>query len=97
MARLIGSDCTKGALEWQFRRYKAGGKLQLDAVENGRDPKDINVDVNPQGKPDSKGSGGGKSNCTSFCLSVFVLAQHNTARPCIQDMVLTSSQKLPFA
>lgn len=56
MARFIGSDCTKGALEWQFRRYRAGAKLQIAAVDAGQDPKDINVDVNPQGKPDGKGS-----------------------------------------
>ncbi|CZR56747.1 uncharacterized protein PAC_06636 [Phialocephala subalpina] len=54
MAKYIGSDCTKGALEWQFRRYRAGAKLQVEAVKNGQDPKDINVDVNPQGKPDGK-------------------------------------------
>jgi len=58
MARFIGSDCTKGALEWQFRRYRAGAKLQIAAVDTGQDPKDINVDVNPQGKPDGKGSAG---------------------------------------
>jgi hypothetical protein len=56
MARFIGSDCTKGALEWQFRRYRAGAKLQIAAVKAGQDPKDITVDVNPQGKPDGKGS-----------------------------------------
>ena len=64
MAKFIGSDCTKGALEWQFRRYKAGAKLQIAAVAAGKDPKNINVDVNPQGKPDGKGSGG--TNCTLF-------------------------------
>ncbi|KAH8782157.1 hypothetical protein BGZ57DRAFT_926143 [Hyaloscypha finlandica] len=61
MAKFIGSDCTKGALEWQFRRYKAGAKLQMAAVAAGQDPKNINVDVNPQGKPDGKGSGGTNS------------------------------------
>ncbi|KAF8861175.1 hypothetical protein BDZ45DRAFT_587225 [Acephala macrosclerotiorum] len=60
MAKFIGSDCTKGALEWQFRRFRAGAKLQIEAVKNHQDPKDINVDVNPQGKPD------GKSSCTAF-------------------------------
>jgi len=75
MAKLIGSDCTKGALEWQFRRYKAGGKLQAEAVKAGRDPKDVNVDVNPQGKPDgAKGSSGRGGNCT--LLFSFFLAQH---------------------
>jgi hypothetical protein len=74
MAKFIGSDCTKGALEWQFRRYKAGAKLQMAAVAAGQDPKNINVDVNPQGKPDGKGSGG--TNCT-FCL-LFLAAQHST-------------------
>jgi hypothetical protein len=67
MARFIGSDCTKGALEWQFRRYKAGAKLQIAAVKAGQDPKNINVDVNPQGKPDGKGSSGGM-NSTFFLL-----------------------------
>jgi len=64
MTKFIGSDCTKGALEWQFRRYRAGAKLQIAAVKAGKDPKNINVDVNPQGKPDGKGSGG--MNSTVF-------------------------------
>jgi hypothetical protein len=64
MAKFIGSDCTRGALEWQFRRYRAGAKLQILAVEAGQDPKNINVDVNPQGKPDGKAYGG--TNCTFF-------------------------------
>ncbi|KAH8773211.1 hypothetical protein F5882DRAFT_300283 [Hyaloscypha sp. PMI_1271] len=76
MAKFIGSDCTKGALEWQFRRYKAGAKLQMAAVAAGQDPKNINVDVNPQGKPDGKGSGG--TNCTFGLL--FLAAQHSTAQ-----------------
>jgi hypothetical protein len=72
MAKYIGSDCTKGALEWQFRRYKAGAKLQMVAVAAGHDPKNINVDVNPQGKPDGKGLGG--TNCTFRFLSL----EHST-------------------
>lgn len=72
MAKFIGSDCTKGALEWQFRRYRAGAKLQMAAVAAGQDPKHINVDVNPQGKPDGKGSVG--ANCTFFPL------HHSTAQ-----------------
>jgi hypothetical protein len=76
MAKFIGSDCTKGALEWQFRRYKAGAKLQMAAVAAGQDPKNINVDVNPQGKPDGKGSGG--TNCTS-CL-LFLAARPSPAQ-----------------
>jgi hypothetical protein len=74
MAKFIGSDCTTGALEWQFRRYKAGAKLQIAAVKAGQDPKNINVDVNPQGKPDGKRSGG--TNSTSF-LSFSL--QHSTS------------------
>jgi hypothetical protein len=66
MTKFIGSDCSKGALEWQFRRYRAGAKLQIAAVKAGQDPKNVNVDVNPQGKPDGKGSGG--ANCTLFFL-----------------------------
>jgi hypothetical protein len=72
MAKFIGSDCTKGALEWQFRRYRAGAKLQAAAVQAGQDPKNINVDVNPQGKPDGKSSGG--TNCTFLFFSL----QHST-------------------
>jgi hypothetical protein len=75
MATFIGSDCTKGALEWQFRRYKAGAKLQIAAVKAGQDPKNINVDVNPQGKLDGKASSGGY--CTFFSF-LFFAAQHST-------------------
>jgi hypothetical protein len=74
MTKFIGSDCTKGALEWQFRRYRAGAKLQIAAVKAGQDPKNINVDVNPQGKPDGKGSGG--MNSTFFHSVSF---QHSTS------------------
>jgi hypothetical protein len=81
MATFIGSDCTKGALEWQFRRYKAGAKLQIAAVKAGQDPKNINVDVNPQGKPDGKASSGG--NCTLYSSLFFSFpcstTQHNTS------------------
>jgi len=62
MAKFIGSDYTKGALEWQFRRYRAGAKLQIAAVKAGQDPKNVNVDVNPQGNRDGKGSDA--ANCT---------------------------------
>lgn len=50
---MMGSDVTKGQLEWQFRRYKAGAKLQHTAVAAGRDPKDVNVDVNVKGEATS--------------------------------------------
>ena len=83
MATFIGSDCTKGALEWQFRRYKAGAKLQIAAVKAGQDPKNINVDVNPQGKPDGKASSGG--NCTFFS---FFSLQHNTAQDKFMDRLI---------
>jgi hypothetical protein len=79
MAKLIGSDCTKGALEWQFRRYKAGGKLQTAALRAGQDPKDINVDVNPQGKPDA-----GKSSCNFFQLFRF----HSTTHHIVDDLLI---------
>jgi hypothetical protein len=82
MAKFIGSDCTKGALEWQFRRYRAGAKLQIAAVKAGQDPKSINVDVNPQGKPDGKASGG--TNCTFFS---FFPAQHKFS---VDRLILTA-------
>jgi hypothetical protein len=80
MAKFIGSDCTKGALEWQFRRYKAGAKLQAEAVKAGRDPKDVNIDVNPQGKLDgATGSSGRGCNCTLLFSFVSTQRQHGTA------------------
>lgn len=78
MAKLIGSDCDPSSLQWQFRRFKAGGKLQAAALKNGQDPKDINVDVNHMGHA----SGGGKKNCSSFLE--FCLLQHSTFRG-VQD------------
>jgi hypothetical protein len=80
MATFIGSDCTKGALEWQFRRYKAGAKLQIAAVKAGQDPKNINVDVNPQGKPDGKASSGGNCTLYSFLFFSFLATQHSTTQ-----------------
>jgi hypothetical protein len=49
MATMMGSDVTKFQIEWQFRRYRAGAKLQQAAVAAGQDPKNVNVDVNPKG------------------------------------------------
>jgi len=89
MAKFIGSDCTKGALEWQFRRYKAGAKLQIAAVDAGLDPKDVNVDVNPQGKPDTKGTGG-KINCTFLS---FLSAQITQIGIVCLEFVLTVPQR----
>jgi hypothetical protein len=68
MTKFFGSDCTKGALEWQFRRYRAGAKLQAAAVSVGQDPKNVNVDVNPQGKPDGKSPSGANCTFTPFPL-----------------------------
>ena len=64
MAKYMGSDVTKGGLEWQFRSYKQGAKLQKQAVANGSDPKDVNVQVNVKGEPVT-----GSRSCThiSFC------------------------------
>ncbi|KAG0646543.1 hypothetical protein D0Z07_7656 [Hyphodiscus hymeniophilus] len=50
LATHMGSDVTADQLKWQFRRYKAGAKLQQAAVTAGRDPKDVNVDVNVKGE-----------------------------------------------
>jgi hypothetical protein len=87
MATFIGSDCTKGALEWQFRRYKAGAKLQIAAVKAGQDPKNINVDVNPQGKPDGKASSGG--NCTLYSVLFFPFPCSTTQHKFMDQLILT--------
>lgn len=50
MATFMGSDVNKSQIEWQFRRYRAGAKLQQAAVAAGKDPMDVNVDVNHMGK-----------------------------------------------
>ena len=63
MKKLLGSDITLDALKWQARRWKAGGMLLANAVAAGLDPKDIDCDVNPQGKPDGAVSGKRKSTC----------------------------------
>jgi hypothetical protein len=73
MKKLLGSDTTLDALKWQARRWKAGGMLLANAVAAGIDPKDINCDVNPQGKPDGAVSGKHRSTCAYF-LPLF--AQH---------------------
>jgi len=62
MAKYMGSDVTKGGLEWQFRSYKQGAKLQKHAVANGIDPKNVNVQVNVKGEPIAAGP----RSCTDF-------------------------------
>lgn len=69
MATMMGSDVTKNQLEWQFRRYRAGAKLQQAAVAAGTDPKDANVDVNPKG-----GASGGQI----LLLFIFISISINT-------------------
>jgi hypothetical protein len=69
MKKLLGSDITIDSLKWQARRWKAGGKLLANAVANGVDPKDIDCDVNPQGKPDGAVLGKRKSTCAYFLAS----------------------------
>jgi hypothetical protein len=73
MKKLLGSDITLDALKWQARRWKAGGILLANAVAAGIDPKDIDCDVNPQGKPDGAVSGKRKS---SYAYSLPLVAQH---------------------
>jgi hypothetical protein len=60
-------------LKWQARRWKAGGILLANAVAAGIDPKDIDCDVNPQGKPDGAVSGKRKS---SYAYFLPLVAQH---------------------
>ncbi|KAI9647274.1 hypothetical protein NHQ30_003657 [Ciborinia camelliae] len=50
MAKHFGSDADAASLAWQFRWIRAGAKIQQNAVANGSDPKDFNVDVNAKGQ-----------------------------------------------
>ncbi|RDW83019.1 hypothetical protein BP5796_04510 [Coleophoma crateriformis] len=52
ISKHMGSDTTEGGIGFQFRRIKAGAKVQQAAVKAGKDPKD--VDVDPKGKEISK-------------------------------------------
>jgi len=65
----MGSDVTKGGLEWQFRSYKQGAKLQKQAVANGVDPKTINVQVNVKGEPVTTGK--------HSCIPIYFCPQHS--------------------
>lgn len=80
MKKLLGSDITVDALKWQARRWKAGGMLLANAVAAGLDPKGIDCDVNPQGKPDGTVSGKRKSTCFFDFLicTVFRIARTST-------------------
>ena len=80
MKKLLGSDITLDALKWQARRWKAGGILLANAVAAGIDPKDIDCDVNPQGKPDGAVSGKRKSTCliSPFIYTSFQIARMST-------------------
>ena len=80
MKKLLGSDITLDSLKWQARRWKAGGMLLANAVAAGIDPKDIDCDVNPQGKPDGAASGKRKSACliSPFIYTSFQIARMST-------------------
>ncbi|PBP20181.1 hypothetical protein BUE80_DR009007 [Diplocarpon rosae] len=54
MALHLGSDVTKDALKWQFRRFKAGARNLQHALATGRDPKNTPCDCDPNGKPAAK-------------------------------------------
>jgi len=64
----MGSDITKGGLEWQFRSYKQGAKLQKQAIASGVDPKTINVQVNVKGEPVTAGA--------RSCTNIFFCPRH---------------------
>lgn len=51
MARVMGSDTTVDMLKWQFRRLKAGARMQHAFLERGMDPKHAPCDCSPIGKP----------------------------------------------
>lgn len=82
MVRMLGSDVTKGGLEWQFRRYKAGAKLQKAAVDTGKDPKDVNFDVYPKGEP---------SGCEDLDSFLHLLSPHPRAalaqKNCLESFI----------
>lgn len=59
MARLISNDRTVDSLKWQFRRHKAGGRLQSRAAQAGRDPVGVNVNIDPPDKPSSSKASSG--------------------------------------
>ncbi|CAL3970302.1 unnamed protein product [Diplocarpon coronariae] len=91
MALHLGSDVTKDALKWQFRRFKAGARNLQKALATGRDPKNTPCDCDPNGKPAAKrkiqdnppeGSDDSYTTCLfplSLCFSRWTTAQHSTA------------------
>ena len=70
----MGSDVTKGGLEWQLRSHKHGAKIQQQALAKGIDPKDVNVVVNEKGHP----ADGTQHPCTLRFLFILYTAHNST-------------------
>jgi hypothetical protein len=62
----MGSDVTAKALQHKIPQFRAIGKAQLDALEAGQDPKDVNVGV-------SKDNQGQKLDACFLSHSIFSL------------------------
>ncbi|KAM3088968.1 hypothetical protein ACMFMG_000588 [Clarireedia jacksonii] len=63
MAKHFGSDATVDMISWQFRGIRAGAKIQMETLADGKDPKDVNVIVNHKGEPMSSRAASGPSKC----------------------------------
>jgi hypothetical protein len=79
----MGSDVTASALKHQIPRFKAIGKAQLDALEAGQDPKDVNVGV-------SRGNQGQKFDNFSLIISFLYLTS-----PALFETLLMLRQPFP--
>lgn len=55
IARTMGSDVTARSVEGQvYTRLRPIGKLQLEALKSGADPKDVDLTVNAKGMKGQK-------------------------------------------
>jgi hypothetical protein len=67
MAKHFGSDATADMISWQFRGIRAGAKIQIETLAEGKDPKDVNVIVNHKGEPlTGKAASGPSKSILSF-------------------------------
>lgn len=67
-ARIMGSDVTAKALQHQIPRFRNIGKLQLQALQSGGDPKDVDIGTTVKDNQGQK-----LAVYFSFCTAHFLL------------------------
>jgi hypothetical protein len=88
----MGSDVTAKALRHQIPRFKAIGKLQLEALESGSDPKDVDLGAMAGG---SSGQKLGTSFILSSTFSLLIFILHLIMLALLETTILMLRQTSP--